>query len=73
MEPEKSTTRSSESCGTDKFEFFELPDWGVRADPPLLTLPEFLEANRKNRLRYPNAIPTDEERLAAKINVVFEI
>ena len=56
----------------DEDRFLELPvDKSFRSEPPLVGMKLFLESMVWGRLVFPQGIPSNEERAAAKNNVEF--
>ena len=77
---EKSTKPSSASFGTDQREpaqtsdFVDLPyDPNFVSRPPQVSIEVMLKEIAFLRSSFPNGIPTDEERLRAKVNVEFKL
>lgn len=71
METAKSTKHFSESCGAKNVEL-ELPvARDYHSEPPLVTLDVMIERIAELRQWFPNGIPTDAERLAAKVHEEF--
>ena len=72
MEAGKSTKRSSESCGADSVPDLELPvEPDFRPLPPLVSMEVMIARNKQFREWFPKGIPTEEERLAAKVSEQF--
>jgi hypothetical protein len=46
-------------------------DSEFQAFPPNVNLQEYCRLNQEFRKLFPNGVPSDEERLARKISVVF--
>ena len=71
MEAGKSTKHFSESCDT-KHADLELPAGDdFRPDPPLVTMDVMIQRIAELRQWFPNGIPTEAERLAAKVHEPF--
>jgi len=64
--------RSSESFATDSLADFELPvDPDFHPLPPLVSMEVMIERNADFRKWFPHGIPTEEERLKAKVAEEF--
>ena len=77
MEQKKSTKPSFESCDTSRAGKAE-PMLNLPDDPDFISIPpdislsamcRYIEELRK---AFPNSIPTDEERLRAKVDIEFK-
>lgn len=80
MEPENSTTPSSDSCelhetGTPGLDLsLNLPEGdGFRSLPPQVSLEELIRRNRQLRRWFPAGLPTEEERWQTKRAAEFRL
>ena len=76
MATNKSTKRSSASSAT---EAAPLPDLNLPFDPDFVTFPPLVSLDlmckyiSMFRTSFPQSLPTNEERLRAKVNVEFKL
>ena len=72
MEPGKSTKLSFESSGIEAGGDLEFPaEPGFRSLPPLVSMKVMIERIDEMRRSFPKGIPSEEERLAAKVSEEF--
>jgi hypothetical protein len=71
-EPAKSTKHSCESSDTERAGDLELPvEPDFRPLPPLISIETMIQRSAELRKMFPDGIPTEEERLAAKVSEEF--
>jgi hypothetical protein len=72
MEPGKSTKHSSESSVIEDVPGLEFPvEPEFRSLPPLVSMKVMIERIDEMRRSFPKGVPSEEERLAAKVSEEF--